>query len=141
MTVFHGYDCILGVKLMLVCLCTFSFTKIIMMFHLEPRPYWISELGLGLNNAPLDAKVIGYGCNTTYSNPDMPIFMLLFLVTYLRVCLKKASLTRSYTSWKATVLYVIYYGLLIFLVGLRYVSGNIFLLQILSIIIYNYLFS
>jgi len=32
-TIFHGYDCILGVKLMLVSLCTFSVLKLIMLFH------------------------------------------------------------------------------------------------------------
>lgn len=128
LAIYHGINPILGLKLIINNLVIFSINKVVLLLHSEPRPYW-------LNRQRQDSDLDGYGCYCTYSNPDMSIIMLITMgVNLLKVSaeLRKINSQDSIPKW----LPHFYFSLSVVVFILMYLAGEIFLIQMLMVLIY-----
>ncbi len=131
-SIYYGMDPILGIKFCLNNLLIFAVNKLVLLFHQEPRPFW-------LNPEHHNLKVDGYGCVTSFSNPDMSVIQLL--VSSVNLLLLESQL-RKVRSRLSIPNYLIYGGfflaLLVFMV--LYLGGEVFLSQFVISSLYTFLY-
>lgn len=129
-TILFGTDCILGIKLIVNNLLAFSINKIVLLFHQEPRPFWINPEGRS-------SAVDGYGCVSEYSSPDMSVQLLL--ITSVNFLLIDTQLTKLKNGLHIPPLvpYSLLTGSLLVYCCL-YIGGQTYLSQFIVSMIYGY---
>lgn len=133
MSIYYNVDPIIGAKLMVNNLIVFSMTKLILLFHQEPRPYW-------LNNENPKFQVDGYGCIQTYSDPDMSVIQLMgasvnFLIVDAQLKKLKSQLTIP------TFIPYAGFGLALIVYIILYIGGEVYLSHFVICIIYTLVFA
>jgi hypothetical protein len=131
-SILYGTDVILGLKLMFNNLFLFALNKLILLWHQEPRPYW-------LNSAQSEVDVLGYGCVTTYSNPDMSVMQLL--CTAVNFLLVDAQLKKLKSNLSIPILLpYASFMLALAVYMILYLGGEAYLSQFLISMVYTYLY-
>ena len=132
LNLFYGSDPILGIKYIINNLIIFSLNKLVILFHQEPRPFW-------LNPNHFSLRVDGYGCYTTYSNPDMSVVQAFTMSLNLLLLDAQLSKVKSPVRLTGIVIHFGFFlGLVIFLI--MYLSGEAYLSQFLVTTLYCFLY-
>lgn len=103
--------------------------EIIVFFYRGARPYW------------LDQNIISYTCFETYSHPSIFTFSMLFWLFYSYDCYKKNQnqitliqihdISLQNTTYKVIqIIQAIFVLVFLFFVALDYISGNMFIINI-----------
>jgi hypothetical protein len=128
MGIYYGTDAILGMKLMVNNLVCLSLNKIILLIHQDDRPYWN-------NPSAQPTQVQGYGCMTTFSNPDLMIMQLVMISLLIVDSNRQLAQVKSDTKISNIFPTIgLVSALVLFL--LNYIGGEVFLVSLITIPIY-----
>lgn len=133
MSIYYNVDPIIGAKLMVNNLILFSMTKLIMLFHQEPRPYW-------LNTDNPKFQVDGYGCIQTYSDPDMSVIQLMGASVNFLIVDAQLKRLKSQLTIPSFIPYV-GFGLALVVYIILYIGGEAYLSHFVICIIYTLVFA
>lgn len=131
-TIYYGSDCVLGLKLIVNNLVALSVNKVVLLLHQEPRPYW-------LNPEDRSMTIDGYGCVTSYSNPDMSVIHLLITgVNFLLIDTQLKKLKNGLHIPLAVPYICLFASLVVY--ACLYVGGQVYLSQFAISVIYAFLY-
>jgi hypothetical protein len=133
-TFMYGYDYMIGMGVLCKYLLGMIVFKFISVAMREPRPYWLDSLG------PHDAStdVIGYTCDVTFAMPDLAIIQLFWFLINFQDVIRKSQIKISMVIDKVFIWGSVL--LLLFLIVLKYVSGEMFLLQVAMSLLLGFIF-
>lgn len=131
-TIYYGTDCVLGLKLIVNNLTAFSINKVVLLLHQEPRPFW-------LNPEDRSMTIDGYGCVTSYSNPDMSVIQLLITAVNFLLIDTQLKKLKNGLHIPMVVPYACLFGSLV-VYGCLYVGGQVYLSQFAISVIYAFLY-
>lgn len=135
LTIYYGIDAIFGTKIILTCLVSFSASKILNLFYQEPRPYW-SQPSPSQDPSKPPTSIIGYGCNSTFANPDLGLITLLFFFLYTQYCFSRRFYQRQSSFLRRYLFSAIGILIVTVLSIMKMIQGQLYLTQIIIYVIY-----
>lgn len=133
-TFMYGYDYMIGMGILCKYLLGMIVFKLIAVTMKEPRPYWIDSLGQ--HDASTD--VVGYTCDSTFAMPDLAIIQLFWFLINFQDIISKSQIKISMIIDKVFIWGSVL--ILLCLIVVKYISGEMFLLQVAMSLLLGFIF-